>query len=121
MKKTRVSGNSDTAMNTNNNGGKIQIGGGICISNSKDHQSVPHLLSPYAFDQGFRVSIFVIQTSAAKLVILSFVFKKKVQFFFSGKKDDFFSEKYDLFETKLETLIKVADIAKNCIIQLVTL
>lgn len=117
MKKTRVSGNSDTAMNTNNNGGKIQIGGGICISNSKDHQSVPHLLSPYAFDQGFRVSIFVIQTSAAKLVILSFVFKIKV----SGKKGDFFSEKYDLFETKLETLIKVADIAKNCIIQLVTL
>ena len=86
MKKTRVSGNSDTAMNTNNNGGKIQIGGGICISNSKDHQSVPHLLSPYAFDQGFRVSIFVIQTSAAKLVILSFVFKIKV----SGKKGDFF-------------------------------
>ena len=117
MKKTRVSGNSDTAMNNNNNGGKIQIGGGICISNSKDHQSVPHLLSPYAFDQGFRVSIFVIQTSAAKLVILSFVFKIKV----SGKKGDFFSEKYDLFETKLETLIKVADIAKNCIIQLVTL
>ena len=81
MKKTRVSGNSDTAMNTNNNGGKIQIGGGICISNSKDHQSVPHLLSPYAFDQGFRVSIFVIQTSAAKLVILSFVFKKKYRQF----------------------------------------
>ena len=117
MKKTRVSGNSDTAMNTNNNGGKIQI----CISNSKDHQSVPHLLSPYAFDQGFRVSIFVIQTSAAKLVILSFVFKKKYKFFFSEKKVTFFSEKYDLFETKLETLIKVADIAKNCIIQLVTL
>ena len=61
MKKTRVSGNSDTAMNNNNNGGKIQIGGGgITTTNSKDHQSVPHLLSPYAFDQGFRVSTFVI-------------------------------------------------------------
>lgn len=115
MKKTRVSGNSDTAMN-NNNGGKIQIGGGICISNSKDHQSVPHLLSPYAFDQGFRVSIFVM-SSAAALIVLSFMFT----IFFSGKNGDFFSEKYNLFETKLETLIKVADIAKNCIIQLVTL
>ena len=67
MKKTRVSGNSDTAMNTNNNGGKIQIGGGgITTTNSKDHQSVPHLLSPYAFDQGFRVSNFVIRASCYK-------------------------------------------------------
>ena len=69
MKKTRVSGNSDTAMN-NNNGGKIQIGGGICISNSKDHQSVPHLLSPYAFDQGFRVSTFGIRACCYKNFVI---------------------------------------------------